>query len=57
MQMIRHDLRLIQSCVREMIRYRMPALIHDTAHVIQCHHRIRSIAHNTPEQFLSLRGA
>jgi hypothetical protein len=57
MQMMRHDLRLVLSRVLEMTRYRAPAFIHHAAHVVQFHQRIRSVAFDTPEQFLSVCGA
>ena len=49
MQMIRHDLRLIQMCVREMFRYPAPAFVHDLAYVVQFHHGILSQARDPPE--------
>lgn len=56
MQMIGHDLRLIQPRMREMVRDRTPAFIYNAACVVQIHPSIRSSSYNTPERFLPLHG-
>ena len=57
MQMVRHDLRLIQPCMLEMVRDRTPAFINDTASIVQFQQRVRSITHDAPEQFQAWFGA